>query len=140
MKKLKLLICAVMLAAVGILLTGCSGDTFKTGNIEVTDISVLKIEENCFNFTLRAKNTSSEDELLDMSRFTLKLSSGNELGHYGGKENCPANKSIPFSVMIDDYHPEIKTGDSVTVYFDGEKVCEIKVKELGDGDGDSDED
>ena len=71
-----------------------------------------------------------------MSRFTLKLSSGNELGHYGGKENCPAKKTVPFSVTIDDYHPEIKTGDTVTVYFDGEKVCEIKVKELDD---DSDE-
>ena len=125
----------ILLSAVCLLIfTGCGGDSSK-GNytvdgLEFSSIAVTRIEGDYFNFIVTVKNTTNKEKTVDLSRFRLKLNDSTDIIHYSGVETCPAAKETSFSIMIDNDHPDMKKGDSITVYFGDDEVRKIKVTEL----------
>lgn len=107
-----------------------SSKIYTYDGLEFSSVEVLLIEENYFNLNVKILNKTAYQKSLDLSRLHLKLSSGAEIKHYSGVENCPAGASTPFSIMIDDDHPEMHKGDKITVYYDEDEVCKIKITEL----------
>ncbi len=130
MKRLRFAAVLVMICAVCLsVLTSCSGDVYKLDSVEVSDIKVVWLDNKNFDLRLNVNNRSSETKTFDMSKFTLKLNDSDLVEHFAGKEDCPSGESS-FSFMIDNEHPEMSVGDSITVYFDDKKVCDLKITEL----------
>lgn len=131
MKKLSLSAAVLLLITTCLLLlSGCEDGSTEIDGMKVSDISVILVQNNHFDFKLSVKNPSSDDKVFDMSRFTLKLGDSEEIPLLAGKEDCPAKKKTEFAIMIDSDHPSMRVGDSVTVYYDDDKVCEIKIENL----------
>lgn len=124
----------ILLSAVCLVLfTGCGGDSssnYMVDGLEFSDIAVTRIENDYFNLSVTVKNTTNQSKNVDLSRLRLKLDDTTEIKHFSGVEVCPAASETPFSIMIDNDHPEMKKGDSVTVYFGDDTVCKIKITEL----------
>ena len=107
-----------------------SSKNYSYDGLEFSKVEVLMIEENYFNLNVTVKNPTAYQKSLDLSRLHLKLNNETEIRHYSGFENCGAGTSSSFSIMIDDDHPEMHKGDKITVYYDEDEVCRIKVTEL----------
>ena len=130
MKKLYTITALVIIISLCTALVSCSGDPYKVDGVEVSEYAIVHVVNSDYNFMVKVNNTTSEDIEFDMSRFALKLNDEEDIPHMAGRENCPANKKIGYTFMIDPDHPDFEIGDSVSVYYDDKKLAEIKVGEL----------
>lgn len=113
--------------------TSCGGNSskkFTVDGLEFSSIEVTRIQDDYFNFLVTVKNPTDSEKTIDLSKFRLKLNNSTDINHFSGVETCPAGKDSSFSIMIDNDHPEMKKGDSITVYFGEDEVKKIKVTEL----------
>ena len=102
-----------MLSAVS---CGDDNSTYDIQGFQISDISIVWISDDSYNFNVR--------------QFRLMLNDSEEIPQLGGETLCNAGKFEKFSFLISPSHPKMEVGDPVTVYYDDNKICEIKIKEL----------
>lgn len=107
-------------------------DSFDLNGITVSNIQVCRLTGDSYNFLIGISNPSTEEKNFEAGKFELKLESGNSIPHMAGTLSAAAQKYELHSFMISDDHPQMKVGDKVTVCFDGEELCEIKITEIDD--------
>lgn len=107
-------------------------DSFDLNGITVSNIQVCRLTGDSYNFLIGISNPSTEEKNFEAGKFELKLESGNSIPHMAGTLGAAAQKYELHSFMISDDHPQMKVGDKVTVCFDGEELCEIKITEIDD--------
>lgn len=107
-------------------------DSFDLNGITVSNIQVCRLTGDSYNFLIGISNPSTEEKNFEAGKFELKLESGNLIPHMAGTLSAAAQKYELHSFMISDDHPQMKVGDKVTVCFDGEELCEIKITEIDD--------
>ena len=105
-------------------------DSFDLNGITVSNIQVCRLTGDSYNFLIGISNPSTEEKNFEAGKFELKLESGNSIPHMAGTLGAAAQKYELHSFMISDDHPQMKVGDKVTVCFDGEELCEIKITEI----------
>lgn len=132
MKRLVLTAAVSLMLTCIFLLSGCenANGTYELDGMSVSGIAVVEVKQGYYNFELSIRNQTSKAKDFDVSRFTLKLNDSSILPLLAGSEKCPAKKSTSFAIMIDSDHPDMKVGDSISVYFDDSKLCDIKIKSL----------
>ncbi|MBQ3937347.1 MAG: hypothetical protein II722_09845 [Ruminococcus sp.] len=126
---------AVMLVSCLFLFASCGRETqenYELNGIMVSNIQICRLTGDSFNFLVGVSNPSKEGKSFDAGKFILKLESGNAIPHMAGIVSAPADKYELHSFMVSDDHPEMKVGDKVTVYYDGDELCEIKITEIDD--------
>ena len=105
-------------------------DSFYLNGITVSNIQVCRLTGDSYNFLIVISNPSTEEKNFEAGKFELKLESGNSIPHMAGTLGAAAQNYELHSFMISDDHPQMKVGDKVTVCFDGEELCEIKITEI----------
>ncbi len=104
--------------------------TYEISGLFVSEIQVVHLENEDYNFILSVKNPYSEPAQFDIGKFELLLNGTDIIPHFGGMTECKAGKTEKFSFMIDYVRPKMSVGDSVTVKFGDRELCKIKITEL----------
>ncbi len=116
-----------MLSAVS---CGDDNSTYDIQGFQISDIGIVLISDDSYNFTVGINNAFSNDRYFNVRQFRLMLNDSEEIPQLGGETLCNAGKFEKFSFLISPSHPKMEVGDPVTVYYDDNKICEIKIKEL----------
>ena len=124
------LLCAVVLICA--VSCGKSKDdgTYDISGLFVSEIQIVHLEGEDYNFIVAVKNPFSEPAQFDIGQFELLLNGTDEIPHLGGMTECKAGTYEKFSFMIDYVRPKMAVGDSVTVKFGDRELCKIKITEL----------
>ena len=127
------IVLALLSAVIFMIFAVSCGDDKKIYDIQgfqVSDISIVRISDDSFNFTVGIKNVFNTDRNFNVKPFRLMLNDSEEIPHLGGETFCAAGQYEKFSFLISPSHPKFEVGDNVTVYYNDNKICEIKISEL----------
>lgn len=133
MRRIRSIVSALLCTLIFMLSAVSCGDNKKTYDIQgfqVSDIAIVRITDDSFNYTVGIQNVFGEDRVFDVGKFRLMLNDSDEIPQTGGETVCSAGKYEKFSFLISSSQLKLKVGDPVTVYYDDNKICEIKISEL----------
>ena len=105
-------------------------DRHEIQGFQITNLQVCRLEGESYNFLIGITNPFNENRTFDAGKFKLKLENGDEIPHMAGKVSTPAGKYELHSFLISNYRPKMSVGDKVTVFYEDNEVCEIKITEI----------